>query len=1017
MPRSNLLQQGFAFFACFFLISSPLRFSLADEQDASAVIEKLGIHRGIIVVLGPGNSNMPIRLAESSEFQIFFQTQNENEVVAVRTAAESKGLLGTRVFVEQGSAERIHLASNLADGLIVSELDTDSTDEATIRQEVERVLHPGAKGIIGDQTIVAKAPAGVDDWSHPYHGPDNNPQSRDQTARAPYLTQFLCEPWYVPMPQVTVAAGGRVFKAFGHIALKEREWPWLNSLVAINGYNGTLLWKRPLQPDFMIHRNTMAATADILYLADSKSCKLIDAETGELQDEIVIPTEIDADGVWKWMALVDGTLYAMVGEKEAPDDVIRGTRTEAGWPWSGLGRAYGGNYQWGFGRTLLAVAPKSKQILWTYESAQPLDSRATCMASGRIYTLSHQNFLACIDSKSGQELWKSTDEKLLAAIGQHDRAQTANKGFASSSYVKANANGIFFAGPQRKRLVAASTADGSFMWDYNDGNFQLVLRDEGLYAMGRMQTSKLFDYTTGNVLADLECYRGNCTRATGTVDSIFTRGYRHTGTMRLDLSASEPKRIPLMRPACQDGVIVADGHLYWGPWMCDCNHSLVGMIALAPAGDFDFSRQATEGERLQVDEMLTPVQKLLVQPEDWPAYRSGPARRSAALVAIPSEVSSLWECDSPGQAEPTAPVAVGNLVFLGGLDGVVRAVDAGTGEVEWLAYTGGAIRFPPEIWNGRLFVGSGDGCVYCFEAASGKRLWRFRAAPDERRIAVHGRLLSTWPVGSGVLVHDGVVYAAAGISSYDGTFVYALDASTGKIHWQNSSSGRLTAHDEVTGVSVQGHLLLHGRKLYMAGGNVISPAVYDIENGACLNHLQNEWWDRAADAAEKFPSRPNEAMFQRSPRGRELFVVDGEVRVFDQLLYSPPQYGPSRYFGGHYLQAESDAVVIRATFGQVVRLHDEQTADGQPIGRWRNTLFQDPRAIAVCKNAIVVAGIAKSDGKPVPAVASLSLSDGELYWMHQLDVAPVNWGLAITRSGGIIVALVDGRAVCLDRTH
>ena len=36
-------------------------------------------------------------------------------------------------------------------------------------------------------------PPGVDDWSHPYHLPDNNPLSQDQVARGPYLTQFLAE--------------------------------------------------------------------------------------------------------------------------------------------------------------------------------------------------------------------------------------------------------------------------------------------------------------------------------------------------------------------------------------------------------------------------------------------------------------------------------------------------------------------------------------------------------------------------------------------------------------------------------------------------------------------------------------------------------------------------------------------------------------------------------------------------------------------------------------------------------
>ena len=42
-----------------------------------------------------------------------------------------------------------------------------------------------------------------------------------------------------------------------------------------------------------------------------------------------------------------------------------------------------------------------------------------------------------------------------------------------------------------------------------------------------------------------------------------------------------------------------------------------------------------------------------------------------------------------------------------------------------------------------------------------------------------------------MLAADGVIYAAAGIASYDGTHVYALDAVTGNLRWQNHTSGRL----------------------------------------------------------------------------------------------------------------------------------------------------------------------------------------------------------------------------------
>src|SRR5262249_24985613 len=158
--------------------------------------------------------------------------------------------------------------------------------------------------------------------------------------------------------------------------------------------------------------------------------------------------------------------------------------------------------------------------------------------------------------------------------------------------------------------------------------------------------------------------------------------------------------------------------------------------------------------------------------------------------------------------------------------GVVRAVDAQTGKPRWTAYTGGPIKYPPAVWEGRAYVGSGDGWVYCLEAATGRLLWRFRAAPVERFIPVYGSLSSTWPIGSGVLVDRGVVYAAAGISSLDGTHVFALDAVTGKVRWQNHSSAYGSGDVPRWGVSVQGHLLLHRGAVHLASGNNPTIASY-----------------------------------------------------------------------------------------------------------------------------------------------------------------------------------------------
>ena len=113
--------------------------------------------------------------------------------------------MATRVFVGRGPRNNLHLADNVADAVVAAG-DASGVPET----EVLRVLRPQGRAILGKKELVKPFPPGVDDWSHPYHGPDNNPQSRDQVARAPYLTQFLADPRYAPVPQVAVASAGRV---------------------------------------------------------------------------------------------------------------------------------------------------------------------------------------------------------------------------------------------------------------------------------------------------------------------------------------------------------------------------------------------------------------------------------------------------------------------------------------------------------------------------------------------------------------------------------------------------------------------------------------------------------------------------------------------------------------------------------------------------------------------------------------------------------------------------------------
>ncbi|NUQ60953.1 MAG: PQQ-binding-like beta-propeller repeat protein [Pirellulales bacterium] len=960
------------------------------SAEAGTVLKQTGVRRGICAVLGDNPMPLAIELARASELLVYVQLPAD-KVEPARRLADQEGLLGSRIFVEQGASRRLHLADNLADTVVAP---AEQASQSAPTEEILRVLRPGGKAVLGPKEIVKPLPEGTDDWSHPYHGPDNNPQSKDRLARAPYLTHFLAEPWYSPMPLVTVASGGRLFKAFGHIAIKQREWPLLNTLVAQNAFNGTVLWQRKLSPKFMIHRSAMIATPDTLFLADDTSCKLLDAATGELRDEIVSNAEDGA--VWKWIALSEGVLYALVGKDETPDPTVRGDRKARGWPWGPpLGQGYNSKrYPWGFGQTILAIDPASKKVLWRHRETDPLDARAMAMAAGRIFFYSHASFLGALNAKTGEVLWRTSEPGILEAIGEHRFAQNPTEGFSTSTYLKCNDMALYFAGPTRTDLVAVSASDGKLLWrKAQAGNSQLVLRDDGLYAMGPGQSTR-YDYLTGEAVESLGP-RVNCTRATGSADSIFVRGGRD-GTMRYDLLNHRQQHIGPMRPSCQDGVLVAHGHLYWGPWMCDCNLTLVGVVCVAPAGEFDFTGGAAETDRTEVASPSKPSAPFEIGPKDWPTLRANNARTAASQAAPADQVRMQWTFQSQGKLPATAPTAAGGLVFVGWHDGAVRAFDAAAGDVRWTVYTGGPVSYPPSLWEGRAFVGSGDGWIYCLEAATGKRLWRFRAAPADRIIPVYGSLRSTWPVASGVLVEDGVAYAAAGIANYDGTHVYALDARTGKLRWHNHSSGSLDPQT-AGGVSVSGHLLLNAKRLHMAGGNIVQVAGYDLADGKCLSN----------------PFAPKS--HTQFTAGSDLFVVGEQVIAGGPPLYSTR--GDYRMVNQATLQTPLGDLVF--AYGP----HDARLARFDPSAnrqsgakpRWESQPLSRIAGVAVTPETVVAAGLrdaAAATDPPLPQVVALSTKDGSTVWSQPLAATPAPWGVLVDRDGRTVVTLQDGQVAC-----
>jgi outer membrane protein assembly factor BamB len=962
--------------------------------------EKLfGFKRGIVAVLGleNGNADFIMELAKPPGVTVYFQSNDAGEIATVRKAAEKAKLLGTRIFVGTGSLKTVQLGNNVADGAIVVSTQVKNSSKS----ELLRVLRPQAKAYFGKMTFTKPIPKGIDEWTHPYHKPDNNPQSTDQLAIGKFRTQFIADPKFSPMPEQTVVAGGRMYKAMGHIAHKANQNAMLNTLLCINAYNGTILWERPLPKGFMIHRNTMIATADALYMGDDKSCKVFDAKTGKIRTEITVPKKITDGPVWKWMGQQGDTLFALVGSTEVKVDTRKSARRGLGhWPW---GMWKGHDYSdprmaFGFGRTLVAIDLKTNKIRWHHrEKKDFLDARALCLKGDKIFVYTPQKQITCLSTENGKVLWKNSDKNLLAAIGPNEKAQHYVTGYATACYMKCNENSLFFSGPQRKKLVVASTKDGKLQWTHPVGNLQIVLRKDALYAAGPQRSKGVcLDYTSGKTLSTFVARRA-CTRATGSVDSLFFRA--SGGTVRLMTDTKYEQHIAPMRPPCQDGVIISNGNLYWGPWMCGCQLSLYGNIACRGEVKEDtLNPKEIYKNALVTFDNFENVASLGAKPGDWTAYRGANSRNDVTSVSLPGDVKLQWKATVSAGDLPTAPVTAGGMVFVADRTGVVRALNE-SGKLVWKAYTGGAIYYSPAIAHDRVYVGSADGRVYAFEAKTGRPLWNYRVAPQDRRIPVYGKLISRWPVAGGVAIEGDTLYAAAGIAHYDGTYIVALDAKTGKLKAQNSNSGELSARAN-SGISIQGNLKIANGELQFLGGGVYETARYNLKSLKCLNTPHEQPTSRYRTAF--YPFYPGYGKYislsYKCTDGCQLnHDASYEGSIFSNLALERPL--PK---GAKKLKKDAANDFLRSL---------RRRGKVPPKHVWRDDANRRFTGFAVSNGRLLAAGHIDTH-KNSAFISTLTIKDGKTVWRKPLPALPVKGGMAVDHQGRIFVTLENGQLLC-----
>jgi outer membrane protein assembly factor BamB len=181
---------------------------------------------------------------------------------------------------------------------------------------------------------------------------------------------------------------------------------------------------------------------------------------------------------------------------------------------------------------------------------------------------------------------------------------------------------------------------------------------------------------------------------------------------------------------------------------------------------------------------------------DWPQWR-GPTRDDKvadfkAPAAWPKELAAKWKV-TVGVGDSSPILADGKIFATGRIDPdeVTICLDATTGKEIWRdkftaspAPTGPDKAHPgprstPTFINGKLVVAGASGMLTCYDAATGKVLWRkdefFKLTP---------------PVYSSIspLVTDGLVIAHLGNATTGGVFAY--DLITGDQKWKGTGEGQ-----------------------------------------------------------------------------------------------------------------------------------------------------------------------------------------------------------------------------------
>ncbi len=1095
-----------AFLTVFCLLTSVF-YSHAEEMTAQAQAEAIlkFIDRPIGLVHMPncGNGELAFALLDADRtLRIHAQDPDYNKIQTARGTADVKGYYGRRVWFDQGDLTRLLPVGNSCDLAIMTNLtDKDLTPE--LAKEISRVLHPwygmllmtgefsidtlavwgnhlgssglswqissrgqttenrGQKGsgktdfslltsVFSGFLLKAEKPRlpGTDDWPLWWHGPDNNPVSKDSAFRMPETLQWTGKPFYTTRIELPIVADGRLYMLLnGHEMDTTRGAPLFRGiengkplLIAQTVGSGSRLWIRELSADAWVQaaRPILAADRTKVLIAEGKTLFELAGATGKELRKF----EADTDEI-KWMTLADGKLFILGGIKTESFG-HRSSKAVIPFRSSGL--------------NLIVYDRNTLKELWRIDREPgkgAFDPRSPAITGGKLFICGEDDTAEAFTVENGKPLWKvkAGFERMKIQSYEWDRSSRHPvTGYAMC--------GVYIiSGTEMAQAVVLSQKDGSRLWTRTTKGPSMLqpLAFDNLIWNGRGAGVNPFTGKEEKKLGRIG--GGTCGRDTASASGIVGGG-------GFSYDFEDEKHYPLLsaKSSCMAGQYIADGMLFKFPSPCSNCTEWRGFLVRGTQEHPPVLKQ-----RIYSGNTGTSITD--TGPEGWLTYRGNNTRSSNTGIQVSADLKIRWNiqtgietdarskggrvlCDA--ELPPVPPVIAGNTVIIGKGEGSVCAIDLVSGKQLWKAYTSGRISSSPTIWNARVFVGSADGYLYAFSLKDGSETWRLRAAPGAGRPMVYEQLGSRWPILGSPVVQDGKVYVNAGmLNAVDGVYVICADADTGVISWEQTnwddSSVKLLGYKDGWTLSGAGHLAL-GNELILHGGQY--PLVRIDESTGTVAPMAVKGLD-----PKKRYGRKDE--FARTSKGQEVGTIGTELVVFGgrRLFTDQAESGTDRNSLTFLYNGEDGKgrfPVVGATDSVLMPAWDEKdivfyitlkkkkslalisrekvikgitdAVNSNPgkgraeisLGSIKEITWQSSfkygwgaKGMILTPDAVVVLKAGQKGRGYV--LALYSRTDGAVVTQVKLPASPVWDGFAVASDGTVVVACVDGTILAIGR--